>query len=67
MITTDTPELPNVPEVDPLYVDEVGYTDGDAGGDCYPEAHNELHSEVEITSIVVVRDDGTEYSELESE
>ena len=67
VLNTDTPELPNVPEVDPLYVDEAGYTDGDAGGDFYPEAHNELHSEVEITSIVVVRDDGTEYSELESE
>lgn len=52
-------------QVDPLYVDDPGFSDGDAAGD--PVDSNEIDEQVSITSIVVVREDGTEYSELESE
>ncbi len=52
-------------QVDPWYVDEPGFSDGDAASD--PVYSNKIDEQVSITSIVVVREDGTEYSELESE
>ena len=63
VLTNDTPNLPNAPQVDPRDIDRSEHT----GHEVYLDAHDELPSEVEITSIVVMQETRTEYSDLESE